>query len=381
MKKLYKKPIMLDTCVAKYLFGIQGEHDEIVKNNINEEILKRYIKHHGCVMSVFTLFEILRKHDYNEDVFIRNLKLYNVEVFTPYSQDKDIFSENYIEEIKDKTKATLFLDTINKEIIVFASKNISEILTYPMDFLLFGLVNLFREKEIDLKLEIINRAIYSANEIISKKIYNEMLKVNYFVKSKISKIINCTYKWIAKHLFDWFNNEANNVVIKLDSEEFYNALNVLLDKLNSINLEDEIIMPDHSIKADGKFNMLYVLCEKMKETNNFVNLNIDELFVQKNLEIIKRIYHTQERNVENVYLEKNIYDLYLSHIISKKGKSEPELKLDRIFDSNDIIDLLSCKFAIDNKFKFITTDGNLNNVISQVEQDLSINKLFIKNIY
>ena len=61
MKRTYNKPIMLDTCVAEYLLGVKCEHDEIVQKNINEDLLIKYVKHHGFIMSVFSLFELLRK--------------------------------------------------------------------------------------------------------------------------------------------------------------------------------------------------------------------------------------------------------------------------------------------------------------------------------
>ena len=59
MKRTYNKPIMLDTCVAEYLLGVKCEHDEIVQKNINEDLLIKYVKHHGFIMSVFSLFELL----------------------------------------------------------------------------------------------------------------------------------------------------------------------------------------------------------------------------------------------------------------------------------------------------------------------------------
>lgn len=380
MKRTYNKPIMLDTCVAEYLLGVKCEHDEIVQKNINEDLLIKYVKHHGFIMSVFSLFELLRKENNISDILIKNLKKFDVKIYTPYTHDKDIFGENYINELNNKDKVKRFLDTTNKQIVLFASKNLSQTLMYPMSFLLFGMLNHFSINGVEVDTKKVNKKIRLAIEIISQKLYEKILIANYYQKSKVLKIINCVYKWIAKHLFDWFNNEANDVIISIDSKKLYDALDILIEKLNSINLDNEVDVSDHSIRADGAFNMLFVLCEKMKETHKFENVDIDDLFMQKNLDIIKIIYHTHERTISNIYLEKNIYDLYLSHIRNKKGLSEPELKLDKIFDSNDIIDLLSCKFAYDNQYKFITTDGKINGIISQVESDISVNKLFIKNI-
>ena len=42
--------------------------------------------------------------------------------------------------------------------------------------------------------------------------------------------------------------------------------------------------------------------EKMKETHKFENVDIDDLFMQKNLDIIKIIYHTHERTISNIYM-------------------------------------------------------------------------------
>ena len=138
-----------------------------------------------------------------------------------------------------------------------------------------------------------------------------MLKADYFKKSKILKIVNNAYKWIAYHLFDWFNNEGNDVVKNNNHNELYSALKELIKRFKTINLEDEIVLPDKSIKADGQCNMLFEICKKLKIINEFTGLNIDELFIQKNREIIRLIYHSQQRNVLNVYILKRMCMIYI----------------------------------------------------------------------
>ena len=102
--------------------------------------------------------------------------------------------------------------------------------------------------------------------------------------------------------------------------------------------------------------------------------------IDKNIEIVRKIYKTQNASIEDLFIEKNVKELYLFSLKDKKKEEHPERLISELFDSNDILDFMGLNLANSVKMPFITTDGKTNEIIKLAKCDIILNKAFIKNI-
>ena len=373
MRKNYKKPIMIDTCVASYILDIHGENDKKIEDLINEKPLKHYLKHHGCWISVFTLFEILRRIKKPNEDFINKLKEYKVEIYTQYNEEDDVFTEKIFDELLDDVKVNKFLKVINKKIINFACEYLSTVLTYPLVLSVYLVYDYNKEKNLITK-DLVKDFIISCNKKISGILMNFFEQVSIYKKDPINKIIRKIYKWVGYIGVEWINNEIKDFV---NGEISLEAILVsLLNKIDKVNWNNEIKRADGSLYVDGDFNMMYQLFKTLKLNHKMID---DSVFID-NIVNFRGKYYISLSPVEDAYFCKSIYDTYLFNIRDKKNNPAPNMRLDEAFDPNDIIDLMSYNFAYENNIKFISTDGNLNQIIKYIEKDVFFQKVFIRNI-
>lgn len=371
--------IMLDTCIISYLLKIKGKNDESVSRNLNEKTIRNYIRHHGCCISVFTLFELLRKQ-LNEQ-HIKEMKKMNMQIYTPYKPEFDVFDDDYLDELLNVEKCKKFQDNINNEINKYASDYFARILSYPYIFLVYGINVEFNRRQEFFNTDIIASKIEECIQNISQNLLKNMQQNNNFSKSAVLKIIEKMYIWIATITFDWFNTDANQIFIDNNFEAVIKAINKLLENIKNIDLN--LIIKNESnykVKANGYCNFIYVLTKKIKESNQDLNMNIEDEMIYKNIEIIKNIYKTQKGTIEDLFIEKNVKELYLYSIKNKKKEECPDKLISKLFDSNDILDFMGLNMAYHLKIPFITTDGKTNEIIKLAKCDISLNKAFIKNI-
>lgn len=370
---------MLDTCIIKYLLNIKGQNDGSVSNNLNEKTIRNYIRHHGCCISVFTLFELLR-NPLNEQN-IKDMKKMNVQIYTQYEKESDVFDDNYLNELLDIEKCKKFQKIMNIKINQYASDYFARILSYPYIFLLYMTSVEFKRRKTEFNANIITNKIEECIQSISNTLFNNMQSNNNFSKSSILSIIEKMYVWIATITFNWFNTDGNQMFIDNNFESVSNATNKLLENIKKIDLSLSITDDDEKqIKANGYCNLIYVLAKRIKEFNSNLNIDIESEMFKKNIELIKAIYKTEKGTIEDLFIEKNIKELYLFSLKDKKKEEHPERPIRRLFDSNDILDFMNLKLAYSLNMPFITTDGKTNEIIKLAKCDTSLHKAFIKNI-
>ena len=371
--------IMLDTCIVKYLLNIKGKNDESVSKNLNLKTLKNYIRHHGCCISVFTLFELLR-NPLNEQN-IKDMQKMHMQIYTPYEPESDVFDDDYLNELLDLEKCKKFQENMNIKINKYASDYFARILSYPYVFLLFETKVEFNRRHSKFNTELIANKIEEAIQCIAKILLDNMQLNNNFSKSSILKIIEKMYVWIATITFNWFNTDGNQIFIDNSFDSVVNATNKLLENIKNIDLNNIITDDDNNkVKANGYCNLIYVLTKKIKEENPELDVDIENIMINKNIEIIREIYKTQKGSIEDLFIEKNVKELYLFSLKDKKKEEHPERSISKLFDSNDILDFMGLNLANSVKMPFITTDGKTNEIIKLAKCDMTLNKAFTKNI-
>ena len=371
--------IMLDTCVVKYLLNIKGKNDKAVSKNLKEKTLKNYIRHHACCISVFTLFELLR-NPLNEQN-IKDMKKMRMQIYTPYELELDVFNDDYLNELLDIKKCKKFQENMNIKINKYASDYFARILSYPYVFLLFETNVEFNRRNTKFNARIIADKIEESIQLIAKILLENIQLNNNFSKSSVLKIIEKMYVWIATITFNWFNTDGNQMFIDNDFESVINSTNKLLEGIKNIDLSKTITDGNNNkVKANGYCNLIYVLTKKIKETNPELNIDIENIMIDKNIEIIRQIYKTQNASIEDLFIEKNVKELYLFSLKDKKKEEHPERLISKLFDSNDILDFMGLNLANSVKMPFITTDGKTNEIIKLAKCDITLNKAFIKNI-
>ena len=371
--------IMLDTCIVKYLLNIKGKNDESVSKNLNLKTLKNYIRHHGCCISVFTLFELLR-NPLNEQN-IKDMQKMHMQIYTPYEPESDVFDDDYLNELLDLEKCKKFQENMNIKINKYASDYFARILSYPYVFLLFETNVEFNRRHSKFNTGLIANKIEEAIQCIAKILLDNMQLNNNFSKSSILKIIEKMYVWIATITFNWFNTDGNQIFIDNSFDSVVNATNKLLENIKNIDLNNIITDDDNNkVKANGYCNLIYVLTKKIKEENPELDVDIENIMINKNIEIIREIYKTQKGSIEDLFIEKNVKELYLFSLKDKKKEEHPERLISKLFDSNDILDFMGLNLANSVKMPFITTDGKTNEIIKLAKCDTTLNKAFTKNI-
>lgn len=380
MSKQYKKPFYLDTCIAKNILGFDNNSE--IERLYNKDKLLKYIKHHGCVFTVFTMFEILRDEKLDKDSSILdNLHSLNYDIFVPDDMGDADFTSNYKEEIYDKAKRESFVKMVNDKVINYASRYYSEILLYPYVLNLYAIDVTLKNHNIKMDYKKINSLTAKMIDSVSKQL-NKMFKTTgQFKKNSSLKIINSAYKWITHLTTEWFNGEMNELSKDIEHGGVYKTCEAYLERLNQADFYKEIennnplksederdSKNQHPIYANGEFNYLYILEESgFKMTDG--SIKKEEWiakFIQFNAKTLSKIYKINgDARIIDEYFFINMYEFYLMHMYDHKGEFIPEKSIKKLIDTNDIVDLLSLHFVESQRMIFLTTDNKIKRVIKR----------------
>ena len=383
MQRLYRKPIYLDTCIAKNLLGFDENPDEIGKL-YNKNILIKYIKHHGCILTVFTMFEILRDEKISNSKILDNLKKLNYEILVPYDIVNADFTLNYKNEMGNSFKRNSFIKIINEKILDYSSKFYSDILIYPFILNLYAILYTLKKKDIKISYQIINKKVAIIAKTLADRIKILFEDVGIYQKGPMKKQLNKVYKWITDITVKWFKEDVDILCKITNIENCYLVCDKYLERINNCDFNEPIsVKGKNNIFANGDFDFLYIL---EKSTYNMTNKSFNredwiKKFIEFNRQTISKIYKMQEKNfVIDEYFFISMYEFHFQHLIDKRGNMNPDLSFKNMIDTNDIIDLLSLNFSENNKGVFLTTDHKIQKIIRRYydKERLNIFNLFIK---
>lgn len=383
MRKAYKSSVFLDTCIVKNLLGFD-ESADVFQSKYNKNLLERYIKHHGCILSVFTLFEILKDKKIDNEQIQQNFKNLNFIIYTPYDEKDDILSCDYKSEIFNKQKRECFIQFINKKIIDFASIYYTDILIYPYILNLCNITEVEQREGLKLDFSIINKKTLEIIEYIEKQINFMFSKAEIFKKTSANKILNSFYKWITHITVDWFNNEISNLAKTRTVDGVYEVCNAYLERLKKVDFSiDLVIGKNNEVFANADSNFIYIVKENTyKLCNNKLSEHDWNIkFVKENKKIVNKIYKKHiSSDVIDVYFNLNLDEFYFQHIIDYKGVENPQKSFRNMIDTNDIVDLLSLNLAEIKNDVYLTLDNKLKRVINKLynKQKLEVFNIFIK---
>lgn len=380
MNKQYKKPFYLDTCIAKNILGFD-DNDEI-ERLYNKDKLLKYIKHHGCVFTVFTMFEILRDEKLDKDnSILDNLHSLNYEIFVPGDMVDADFTSNYKEKIYDKAERESFVKMINDNVINYASRYYSKILLYPFALNLYAIVVTSKNHNIKIDYKKMNSLAVKMIDSVSNQL-NKTLKIaGQFRKNSSLRIINSAYKWITHLTIEWFNGEMNELSKDIEHGDIYKTCEEYMERLKHVDfnreIEDNLSLEikdkkdskiQHSVYANGEFNFLLLLEELgFSLTDGSIKKNEwIAKFIQFNKNILSKFYKINgDVDIVDKYFFINIYEFYFMHMCGHKGEFDPEKSIKKLIDTNDIVDLLSLYFVEAQRTIFLTTDNKIKRVIKR----------------
>lgn len=368
MKKISEKQFVLDTCILKLFLQIKGEKDNIIEEKLNLKTLKNYLRHHRPIITPFTLLETFR-----QDVNDNSINL--LERLNPIILNKKYLIENHnlLETLKNDNKKDILFKKITLEIKKATAAHFSYILLFPLGFITHVFTqNIPHNNEY---FNYIHNYFIEYHNILYKKILENFEKIENFNKTNILKTIEKIYKILNCISADWCNNEANDVYKNQDSISLNLAMESLKSKLHEIDLFE-----NDKLNANGNINFFFKFYELIKQVTPNIPENFDSLLINFSEMFIKAFYSIKDEEILNIFIKKNIKELFLRHIKDKKSESHPEKRIKKIIDSNDIIDCINLMLAYNNNYIFLTTDGKLNGIISTLYEDISPWKDFIKNI-
>lgn len=389
MKKEYKQPVYLDTCIAKNILGFDDNSE--IERLYNKDKLLKYIKHHGCVFTVFTMFEILRDEKLDIDSsMLDNLHSLNYEIFVYDEMGDADFTSNYKEEIYDKAKRETFVAMVNAKVIIGAAEYYACILAFPFVFLVCQIEEWCGKHSIKIEHNKLNEIIGGVISSISKQLNEMFQSQGIFKKSVALKVLNSVYKWIYSLTIEWFYGEMNEICKDAKKGNIYKTCELYLDKINQIDfnqkkeyenlLDKDTKKENQPIYATGELNFFLNLEEmglKLMDENVGFKYNADKLsqeefrarFVQLVDNYVHKIYKIDDNTVRAKYLTENIHDFFLDHIRDFKGNFNLEKTLKSLVDPNDWIDLLSLEFVEKQGMIFLTTDGMLKRMIRKIYKE------------
>lgn len=372
MNKKYNKAICLDTCIFTKVVGFPDANPNYNKK-YNEEILIKYIKHHGYNISDYNLYEVLRRDDWNDEKVISNLLKLNSKINEKLKSKHPEFKK-IIENKPNEKSRNHFIKTMFTNIVDFASDFYSQILVFPFLFVIYAILNYY--KIYNLKFNSITLSHYAkqATSIIKKQLKQEFLQNPNYTKSSAQKILN-KYYLILNHLtIEWSNSQVCNLSENLEKHTplgediLYNILDNYIKDLNSFDYTHNIRINDGHTKANNTDNIIYLISNQgfNKHKDKFTNEEWSSNFSQFIKNLFNALYDSTGINkIIKTYYEINITNFYIKHILNCEEKKEHRKLLDFI-DPNDLIDLCALSDSYEQGFLFISTDSKINKIIDIV---------------
>jgi len=353
-----KKPMFIDTNIFKNITGFDNEDSDIARLYKKERLLN-YVKHHGCKITVFTLYEVLRYKELSNESIAKIQKL-NFSTYTPYDQEEDVYTNNIKNELNDVFKREMFLSNISKRIIEYASEYYSTLLLFPIFFTCYAFNQDVENNRLGLSSFNFKSIVDEINREVKSKLYKAMLKESKFFNKSTNKSINSAYKWINQICVDWYNDEVKNYYENKSKESFIKVFDGINERVHKVNFLDElIIQPNNQKHADERTNFIYLLFNKLKmlSQNDMTVEKWKEVYVKRCNDIFNIIYTKSGNKVIDAYYEKTLSELFLRNVNNIDTNNTNNLR--KILDVNDIIDLISLNFVYMNKGILLSTDSDI----------------------
>ena len=257
----------------------------------------------------------------------------------------------------------MIIKEVRKELFDFASGYYSLLITFPLyliqEFIILPNISNVTKEEVIKESKSFAKQIRQALEKKINESFNSGEK--NFKKQEISNIIN-KYFLLEQQLICNYSNDIPSIKPnKLSFEVFCELNNKYISLQETIDIQSETIN-----KANEKTNYVFSLYEKLTK----MNIELDkETIEQKTKVFMDRFidqFLVQQKAVVKVYLRNEINRIYLSW----SENNEALIKWDKLFDSNNIVDLLNYYHSREKQENIlITTDNTINSVISELENE------------
>lgn len=384
MKKKYNKAVCLDTCLFNNIVGFPDSNPNF-SHVYNKDLLIKYIKHHGYNMSDYNLYEVLRRNDWNDEKIISNLLKLNSKTNDKLKSKFPEFKEIIKNRPNEKSR-NAFIETMFTNIIEFASYFYSQILNFPLIFVLYYVLQNCRNNNIYYDYDCISNYIQNFNTTIQKHLKDEFISFDQYTKSNAEKILNKYYLIINHLTIEWSNTKitpfANKLKeLQIKEKDLYILIEDYNNALNNFNFNQEIILENGRKKANNNDNIIYLMSNQGFEENR-EQLSQDE-WILKFSTFIQQIftahYDTSEVNyIIKTYYENTISDFYIQHIYQCR-ENKKFRKLTDLIDPNDLIDLCALSDSYEQGFIFISNDAKINKILDSLytKQQKEFVSLFI----
>ena len=317
MKKAYNKPLCLDTCIFKNLLG----YDEGKVNNkgikfeetYNSKKLEKYVKHHGYLMSEYTLYEFIRDEKWNNPRVLNKLQEINRKTKQQVCAIRPEL-ENLLNTVPDPKRIEQYAYHVFTNIVDFAGDYYSRILLFPTLFNVYSFLYLFVKRGINYNQDLINSKIEDIIQFLSDKIKHEFMMYQKYTKSISEKVIN-KFFLITNHVsICLYNDNMLKLSDKYESSDFTNAeedlqyvLDTLNKMLNDIDYKENVVRCDNTKYAKATDTIMFSICNLLMKDYECTKEEWNKIFVQSIDKIAFSIYGLENNKVIDIYFRNNIW--------------------------------------------------------------------------
>lgn len=361
----YNKPLYLDTCVFNNIFN-EADKNSNIDEQIEAKPLKNYIRHHGCYITVYSLYELLRQSENNSKSIIGTLsallKKGDVTIRTSQHSKLNISSYDFACRIEDEEKRHAILCEISDEILDYASDFYSRVFLFP-----FAMGNYCLQRSPALKNVCQNRTL--SHEIFKKAIHVLKTAIKKQYVELYRKSFSKTLDRINKHLDilskKWFC-DTMTPLFENPSESLYNeTLTSILQMLENEDFGIDIVEENNRIYSNKTNNPLYwIITEIMPDVTDSSHHNSENITQLKNKieNIMREVYSTDNSPLINEYLTRALRQFFMRQI----SGSSSEHNFSRIVQPNDIIDYINLEYSEADNYVYLTTDKAVIQIIDKI---------------